>query len=530
MSAWFRRIRRRSSNRLGRLLASLLASSSANRSDKLLAKLSRSLLSMLLVSLLGLSLIGCSRGPSTIRVVTLPEVPVVAERQRLSGSLSEVAPPGILLDLAALTEQYQPQVAIASPKANQVIDEARLKVKLSLRGLSIYKDETIGLGPHLQVVLDNQPPRSVYDLDEPLVFAGLTPGTHTLRAFAAKPWGESFKNPGAYAQTSFHVFAQTGENTPDAQQPLLTYNEPSNTYGAEPVLIDFYLSNAPLHDIARQSKTDDLVDWQIRCTINGQSFTFNQWKPIYVKGLKPGQNWVQLSLVDAKGNLIPNAFNSTIHTLTYDPEQRDSLAKLVRGELPIEQVGRIADPSYEPPALPVEPAPPAESIPKPEEIVPEQEPSDLESSTQKARETPELDAADEKEAPDQETVETEEKTIDTEQTTESESQLPDNAKQPASERSNVGQTEPKPIDEPAEVEPAEVKPTEVGPVAPEQADAEPTVEQTESEQPDIEQPDIEQPNSEQLESEQPDSQQTDSEQLDSEQLESEQLDSEQLDS
>ncbi|MEL6455970.1 MAG: hypothetical protein AAFQ40_14790 [Cyanobacteria bacterium J06623_5] len=310
---------------------------------------------------MSLCLLGCTGRPP-VRVVTLPDVPVVAEGQRLSGSLSEVAPPGILLDLAALMEQYQPQVAIASPRADKVIDETRLEVKLSLRGLPVYKDEAIGLGPHLQVVLDNQPPQSVYDLANPLVLEGLTPGSHTLRAFAVKPWGESFKNPAAFAQTTFHIFAKTGENTPNPQQPLLTYNEPSSTYGAEPVLLDFYLTNAPLHDIAKESQDDEIADWQIRCTINGQSFTFDQWKPIYIKGLKPGLNWLELSLTDTQGNPIPNAFNSTVHTLTYNPDQRDSLAKLVRGEFLLEQVGRIADPGYEPPAPPAETIP-AETVP-----------------------------------------------------------------------------------------------------------------------------------------------------------------------
>ena len=120
-----------------------------------------------------------------------------------------------------------------------------------------------------------------------------------------RPWGESFKNEAAFAQTTFHVFAKTGANAPDPAQPLLTYSEPQGTYGAEPILLDFYLTNAPLHMIAQESSEDDLADWRVRCTVNGQSFLFEQWQPIYLKGFKPGQNWVQLTLVDEQGNLLP---------------------------------------------------------------------------------------------------------------------------------------------------------------------------------------------------------------------------------
>ncbi|MGI8934487.1 MAG: hypothetical protein ACR2FS_10480, partial [Phormidesmis sp.] len=63
----------------------------------------------------------------------------------------------------------------------------------------------------------------------------------------------------------------------------------------------------------------------------------------------------QLTLVDEQGNPIDNAFNSTVRLVNYDPEQQNSLAKIVRGELPLKQIGQIADPDYEPPIEPVAP-------------------------------------------------------------------------------------------------------------------------------------------------------------------------------
>ena len=307
---------------------------------------------LFLSGLLSLVLLSCASKSQSVRLLDLPDVPSGDQVRSLSGSISEVAPPAIFLDLANLMDS-EPQVAIAQPKPDQVIEETSLSAQLTLRGLSIYKDEKTGLGPHLQVTLDNQPAQSIYSLDDPLEFSDLSPGSHTLRVLAVRPWGESFKNEAAFAQTTFHVFAKTGANAPDLDQPLLTYSEPQGTYGAEPILLDFYLTNAPLHMIAQESSEDDLSDWRVRCTVNGQSFLFEQWQPIYLKGFKPGQNWVQLTLVDEQGDPIENAFNSTVRLVNYDPEQQDSLAKIVRGDLPLKQIGQIADPDYEPPAEPV---------------------------------------------------------------------------------------------------------------------------------------------------------------------------------
>lgn len=308
----------------------------------------------LMGSLVGLTLFGCVNRAQPVRLLDLPDVPDTNEVRRLNGAISEVAPPAIFSDLEALFGDAQPQVAIAYPKPNQIIENTTLAAKISLRDLSIYKDENLELGPHLQISLDNQPSRSIYRLDEAIEFSDLTPGSHTLRVFAVKPWGESFKNEAAYAQTTFHVFAKTYENAPDPTKPQLIYSEPQGTYGAQPILLDFYLNNAPLHLIAKEDP--GIADWKIRCDVNGQSFVFNQWQPIYLKGFKPGQNWVQITLIDEQDNPIDNAFNSTVRLINYDPEQRDTLAKLVRGELPLEEAGKIVDPNYEPPIEPaVEP-------------------------------------------------------------------------------------------------------------------------------------------------------------------------------
>jgi hypothetical protein len=286
--------------------------------------------------------------------------------------ISEVSPPEAIQKLRQTLEIYQPQVSILEPKPDEVIQDTDILVRLQVKDLPIFKDANLALGPHLQVFLDNQPYKAVYDTSESLAIADLEPGTHTLRVFASRPWEESFKNDGAYAQTTFHIFTKTQDNNPDRTLPLLTYNQPQDTYGAQPIMLDFYLTNAPLHLAAQENSQDDILDWKIRATVNGESFTIDQWQPIYLKGFKPGKNWVQLEFIDERGNLVKNAFNNTVRLINYQPQGQDTLSRLVRGELTAVEAGSIVDRTYQPPKPEPKPTPVLEiPIVKPSPAVPE---------------------------------------------------------------------------------------------------------------------------------------------------------------
>ena len=294
----------------------------------------------LLVVVLSLSLASCGD-----RAVT-QTVPRGTSPAKPAGNVSEVSPPPVIQELRQILEIHQPQVAILSPQPDEVLQDNTVKVKLQVQDLPIFKDQELDLGPHLHVILDNQPYIAVYDVKEPLVLPDLPPGTHSLRVFASRPWHESFKNEGAYAQTTFHVFTKTQDNNPDPAQPLLTYSRPKGSYGAEPILLDFYLTNAPLHIVAQEDPKDDVADWRVRCTVNGNSFVVDRWEPLYLKGFKPGKNWVQMEFIDEKGNPVKNVFNNTARLITYEPQGKDTLSKLVRGEISASEARKIVDPNY----------------------------------------------------------------------------------------------------------------------------------------------------------------------------------------
>ena len=266
----------------------------------------------------------------------------------LDTELAEVAPPKIIDELNSSLEAYLPEVKIVAPKTEQTFDRTDVEVRLEVENLPIFKDSTkdstLELGNHLNLIVDNEPFQPIYSIQEPIIIKNLSPGTHTIRVFAARPWGESFKNEKAYAQTTFNVLTETNDNRPKPGVPLLTYNSPTGTYGAEPLLLDFYLTNAPLHAIAQNNP--NLKDWRIKATVNGTSFILEDWQPIYLTGLEPGENWVQLELVDETGNSIENAFNNTVRVFTYNLQQNDTLAKLVSDRITVAQARPMVDPDY----------------------------------------------------------------------------------------------------------------------------------------------------------------------------------------
>jgi hypothetical protein len=356
-----------------------------------LRKMAKAAIAAFMATCLVLGLVGCGGSDTALRAAT----PSNRSTVQLAGNITEVAPPEAILQLRQALEVYQPQVKILSPKPDEVLQDDTISVRFQVQDLPIFQNSDLGLGPHLQVILDNQPYEAVYDLQQPFVLSNLSPGTHTLRVFASRPWHESFKNEGAYAQTTFHIFTKTDDNNPNSKQPLLTYSLPQGSYGAEPILLDFYLTNAPLHLAAQADLQDEIPDWRIRCTIDGNSFIIDRWEPIYLKGFNKGKNWVQLEFLDEQGNPVKNVFNNTVRVIAYDPNGKDTLSKLVRGELSATAARGIVDSSYtgieEVPAPVTTPTPAPTPVPPAVEATPQPEEEKSLQPEEPEIETPEIE-------------------------------------------------------------------------------------------------------------------------------------------
>jgi hypothetical protein len=311
-------------------------------------------------------------GQHSISITDPAPASIVADRDLTNseGPLSEVNVPASILQLAPSLAKFQPQIQIVSPKPDEVLADDRVTIKFKVTDLPLFKNPELGLGNHLHVILDRETYQGVSDLTQPLVFKNLAAGTHTLRVFAARPWHESFKNDGAFALVTFHVLTKTAANNPDPQQPLLTYSRPAGTYGAEPILLDYYLTNAPSH-AGKQGSSERVPGWRIRATVNDQQFILDRWAPVYLQGFKPGKNWVRLELLDDRGNPIPNVYNDNLSIVTYDPQAKDALSQLIRGEINPDLARMLVDPNYvasKPPTLPIAapiPTPTPVAIPLP---------------------------------------------------------------------------------------------------------------------------------------------------------------------
>jgi hypothetical protein len=261
-------------------------------------------------------------------------------------------------------DQAQPTVKIISPAKNATINGSTVEVKLDLsgdlKGYMPHKDPATGKGNHIHVILDNQPYEAYYELNQPFELRNVTEGKHTLRVFPSRPWHESFKNDGAFQMVDFTVkgggdaakptttkdgqvmasptkspaaksetapaastsptparegkdFAPSKAGDVDPTKPLLTYSRPKGEYkgeDADPIMIDFWLSNAKLQG--------DGGAFRVRYSIDGGEGKFlDKWEPIWLSGWIDGKHQVKLELVDKDGNLVDNGgYNSTTREIT----------------------------------------------------------------------------------------------------------------------------------------------------------------------------------------------------------------------
>ena len=292
----------------------------------------------IIIILLFSCLIGCERlNLGDFLIGDRPsELPVSAAN---NSSLAETSAPKIIRKLSQNLQQDSPRIKIVAPEAGQTLEGTDVEIELAVEDFLVFKDDSLGLGNHINLIIDNELVQAIYNIEEPIIINNLAPGTHTIRVFAVRPWGESVKSKEAYAQTSFNVLTETQDNLPNPDYPLLTYNSPTGTYGAEPILLDFYLNDSNF----RSGNSINLEQYSVKATVNGTSFLINDWQPYYLTGFEPGDNWIKLELIDRSGNTIENAFNNTVRVFEYDPQQEDALAKLVTDRLSFDDAKSIVN-------------------------------------------------------------------------------------------------------------------------------------------------------------------------------------------
>ena len=231
--------------------------------------------------------------------------------QSPSGRLQEVAPPGAVQQLREKLQRYQPNLRLVSPTDDSVINADSVDLVLDVRDWPVSRDIELGLGPHVVVQIDNQPPRQLDELDGNRVrlrIDGLSAGSHRFSAWAAYPWGEAIKTPGANLQGRFHLWQRVEGTQPEDDAPWLIPVTSSASPALQPLLLDWIIWNAPL-----QNLRDGDGRWRLRLSVDGDSFLVDQQEALWLKGSPSSSgNLVQMELLNGVGEPITPEFNNKL--------------------------------------------------------------------------------------------------------------------------------------------------------------------------------------------------------------------------
>ena len=237
-----------------------------------------------------------------------------------------VAQPIMMIAADSSPEFPNAKLQIVSPREGQVLKNANdsVAVVMNVTGMELAKptegDATRGIafskdGAHVHVIIDEKPYMADYKNGQPFMVGVLAPGKHTIRAFPSRSWHESVKTAGAFATRTFYVGeapkkGMKDSTATDLKGPLLTYSRPKGTYSAkdaEKLLLDFYVSNCKLA----------ADGYHVAVSIDGKDMgTIANWAPRYITGLTSGKHTIALKLLDAKGNVVPGAYNSPSAEIT----------------------------------------------------------------------------------------------------------------------------------------------------------------------------------------------------------------------
>ena len=259
----------------------------------------------------------------------------VAAPSKKSGTPADARPMGATAP-GYFSTAYPSSVALrfTSPTDGQTIEGDSVAPTFDIGGFPIYFDPDRKKGQHIAVILDSQPAEADYDPGKPFApesgaFNNLKPGVHTLRAFPAREWHESIKQPDgqAFAFVVFKVGSKSGAANVNKQAPLLTCSRPAGNYhwkeDPRGVMLDFYVSNATVSG----------NDYKVKYTLNDKPSVVTRWVPVWWKweSLWPGLHTVVVELLDKNNKPVP----FIVGGVNYNRTER-MFAILAEGEQPPE--------------------------------------------------------------------------------------------------------------------------------------------------------------------------------------------------
>ena len=194
-----------------------------------------------------------------------------------------------------------PEAAAGQPPAKG----AAVTLKVELQNFETFEDAATKTGQRLEILVDNISSSFPWrDATKPYTFKSLPKGTHMVRIFPVRPWGEAIKEPSALASVTFHVGEKDGKNTAEAGAAMLTVVAPRGKVKSDTgkVLLDVLVSGCP---VAEQTVADSC---RLRYKVDTQpEVTLTKVEPIWLEGLAPGRHAYVVGLTrDQK--VVPGAF------------------------------------------------------------------------------------------------------------------------------------------------------------------------------------------------------------------------------
>ena len=272
-----------------------------------------------LTSFLGILLTLLIIGASPLAGQALPDwiARQAFEKSQLSlksnpdGTLQEVAPPTSVQRLRQRLDRHHPDLQLISPENDEVISSSEVELVLEVKDWPLVNDRELGGGPHVMVQIDALPPRR---LDQPegdrlhLSLTGLEAGSHRYSAWAAYPWGEAVKSPGAALQGRFHLWQKLDGTQPTSEDPWLVPVSSADGQSQQQLLLDWLIWNAPLQNLREGDGR-----WRVRISINGDSFLMDRQEPLWIRHKAEGRGTdIQMELVNGLGEPLQPVFNNSL--------------------------------------------------------------------------------------------------------------------------------------------------------------------------------------------------------------------------
>lgn len=258
--------------------------------------------------------------------------------QNPSGRLREVEPPGAVQQLHQALAKHHPQLSLISPLDGSQLKGGPLNLELKIEDWPLANDRELGLGAHVAIQIDDQAPVRISERNGnriTLELPPLSPGSHRFTAYAAYPWGEAVKTPGASLHWAVDQLRPLMGTQPKRDAPWLAMVSPAELGGDSPLLLDWLVWNAPLQNL----RAGD-ARWRLRITVNEDSFVVDQQDALWLQGIdnRKGINTVQMELLNGIGESLEPMFNNQLRVV---PERQNPKPIWLQSSLNDSELARL---------------------------------------------------------------------------------------------------------------------------------------------------------------------------------------------